>query len=405
MGPARRTARAARNLLLLSLPSLLLLALALELLAGSLLNASDYPGTYFDPGLGNRYLPNQRGTFVADEIHARFRINDAGWNSRRDYLQAEAPAAQRVAVVGDSFIEALQVDFDRSYPALLEDHLNRIGPGPPWEVYSFGMSGANLVQYAYVLDEVRSVHTPDVVILNIVANDFAESLYGLGRADNWTLQPTDAGLEPVAPRPASNLRWKQLLRHSALARYLVINQRLPQKLHFVRSLFYGDVRNFEANVDVAGLDPLADSRDLERLLRDILGRYRAAAAGAELYIVLDANRGDLYHEGERRPSKIRPMFAAIARLAREQGIGVLDLTQPFREAYQRDGARFEFQHDGHWNAHAHAVVAEAVAIWLAPAIRGISQSEIRPDPRGERMVSSPTVHRARALTRIPGGRS
>jgi len=289
----------------------------------------------------------------------------------------------RIAVVGDSYIEAFQVDVDRSYPALLEERLNRDSAGKiRFEVYAFGMSGANLTQYAFVLEDVRSRYPIDLAIINIVANDFAESLHGRGRKDNWTLLDTEDGFVAVAPQPANNLGLKLFLRRFALIRYLVINQGAPRKVQFIRNVFYGDVRNFEDNVDVRDLDPLADTDKLEELLRELLHRYRAAARGASVRIVLDANRGQLYADEEDAPSKIRPLFAAAQRAAAEARIPVLDLAAPFREDWLQHQQKFEFAHDGHWNAHAHRVVADAVASWLEPMCNRPSDSPDHPTTRG-----------------------
>jgi hypothetical protein len=44
---------------------------------------------------------------------------------------------------------------------------------------------------------------------------------------------------------------------------------------------------------------------------------------------------------------------------------VVDLDTAFRAAYSRDGVPLENPTDGHWDAHGHAVVAEAVRAALA----------------------------------------
>src|SRR5438045_8219424 len=82
--------------------------------------ASDVPANAFVEGVV-RYAPNQHGTWrVRDEIAAPYRINAEGWNSGLgDYAVARRPGVARVAVVGDCFVEALQVPYARSLGCVL----------------------------------------------------------------------------------------------------------------------------------------------------------------------------------------------------------------------------------------------------------------------------------------------
>ena len=77
--------------------------------------ASDVPANTFGNDLV-RYVPNQSGIWrVENEIAAPYAINAQGWNSGvGDYVVARTPGVARVAVVGDSMVEALQVPHDKS---------------------------------------------------------------------------------------------------------------------------------------------------------------------------------------------------------------------------------------------------------------------------------------------------
>ena len=45
--------------------------------------------------------------------------------------------------------------------------------------------------------------------------------------------------------------------------------------------------------------------------------------------------------------------------AGKRGFVVIDMQPVFEAAYRRDGRRFEFPTDTHWNGHAHGLLAEA----------------------------------------------
>jgi hypothetical protein len=86
--------------------------------------ASDVPANSFANEVV-RYAPDQRGVWrVRNEIAAPYAINRQGWNAGAgDYREERVPGVTRVAVLGDSFVESLQVPHDRSFgdrlPALL----------------------------------------------------------------------------------------------------------------------------------------------------------------------------------------------------------------------------------------------------------------------------------------------
>src|SRR5258705_6500747 len=104
--------------------SVLLAALAFvgatEAVFRCFVQASDIPYWAPDAQLGYRHEARREGLFVAAGHRARFRLNNRGWNSPRDYARLRRPGVVRIAVVGDSYVEALQVDVERSLGPELE---------------------------------------------------------------------------------------------------------------------------------------------------------------------------------------------------------------------------------------------------------------------------------------------
>jgi len=360
----RSVRRGLLKLVLVSLPTLVVAALLFELAARTVLPASDVPDTRFEARLGNHFVGDQAGTYVkgaTSEIRARFRINGDGWNSPYEY-GAERPARPvRVAVIGDSFIEAIQVDFDDSYPYLAERQLD-----DAVEIFTYGHSGANLVHYLAVLEHALEHHAPDVVVLNLVPNDYTEALTGYARKDNWSLRPVANGYELVAPRPVKNLSWKRAVRRSAAARYLIVNLDLVAKLSVVRRLFYADTREAVANVDDADLAVLADPAVREELIAWVLDRALAAtgAAGVSLGLVVAGDPRPIYAGQPASSSPVRRLAVTTLEAAAARGVPALDLDPVLRAAWDRDGQPFEWRSDGHWNTYAHQVIADAAATWL-----------------------------------------
>jgi len=130
----QRLGRALARVALLTVPSLLLLLLLFEVLARLVLPVSDVPDVRFDDELGNHFVADQRGVYVKgprSEIRARYRINDDGWNAERDCVPAASFPGETIAVIGDSFVEAFQVDVDANFAARLEKSLDRSTAGGP----------------------------------------------------------------------------------------------------------------------------------------------------------------------------------------------------------------------------------------------------------------------------------
>ncbi len=360
-----RLGSASRAILLVSLPSLVLSILLLEVLARLFLPVSDVPATYFDPVLGNHFVPNQTGRYIkrhGAEVSAQYRINSDGWNSPHDYAFDKKANTFRIAVIGDSYVEALQVDYDKSYPALLEKKLNSLDERRcSFEVFSFGHSGASLMQYAAVLRAAVLPLQPDLLILNVVQNDLHESLTEFGRSDNWTIGRSLGSVEEVPPRLPSRLWLRRVARNSALIRYLVVNWDLPARIRILKDLMLGDLRRYEANVDVTA-EPWQDESALEISVALVADRLAVSLAECRcpLLLVVDGNRTAIYEGNDPTKSKTYLVNRMMRKLAQASGSPLLDLTEVYERLWQDQRRRFESRADYHWNEYGHSVVARAI---------------------------------------------
>ncbi len=125
-----------------------------------------------------RYRPGQRGVWrVGSDVAAPFRINEQGFNSgHARYEKARVAGRGRIAVIGDSYVAAFQVPPDRS---LAEDLERLLGPDRT-EVYRFGVDGAPLSQYVWMLEHEVLSYRPDAVVIVLIHNDFLESFHRYG---------------------------------------------------------------------------------------------------------------------------------------------------------------------------------------------------------------------------------
>ena len=355
--------------LLLVPASLLALLLVSELCFRFVLPAPDLPAPAFIDGV-LRHQPGQRGAYWAGDVRAPFSINAQGWNSARADYPLERPAkrtgALRIAVVGDSYVEALQVPPDQS---IAEDLERDLGSGA--EVLSSGISGAALSQYLHMARNAALPARPDVLIVLLVHNDFDESwreVPGMYTKSFLRLRLGQNGsVEEIPPAPYHQGLTARIRNLSATWRYLAYGRQL--RFEALRGLFLPQEQpaRYQANIDVSSL---AGREALDRRATGYLfGRLAAesAQAGARLLLVMDGVRAPI-ETGSPEAQDYGSGALRLNRMAAEEaarlGIPFLDLHPVFAEDFREQHRPLAFKTDGHWNAYAHAVAARAVAARL-----------------------------------------
>src|SRR5262245_15135724 len=124
----------------------------------------------WDPHTGMRLIPGKHGRSVKPGLFdVAVEVNSAGFRDR-EHSQDKRPGVRRIAVIGDSFVEALQVPFEQSVTSLLENRLSRS------EVMNFGVSGTGTARQYLALRHYVLPYRPDVVVLFFFAgNDFSDN--------------------------------------------------------------------------------------------------------------------------------------------------------------------------------------------------------------------------------------
>ncbi|MCP4923853.1 MAG: SGNH/GDSL hydrolase family protein, partial [bacterium] len=152
--------------------SLLLVALALE----GILRAFPVRGAFLFPAVNQdnpcfRALPNRKVTFSKAwdfKIPQIKNVNNDGFVNKSDYI-ASSPLPL-ISVVGDSYVEAVQITDSEPFFELLKNRLRN------FRVYSLGFSGAGLSQYLAWSRYSKEKYKNQYLIINVVGNDFDESL-------------------------------------------------------------------------------------------------------------------------------------------------------------------------------------------------------------------------------------
>jgi hypothetical protein len=260
-----------------------------------------------------------------------------------------------LAVVGDSYIEAAMVHYPDTLQGCLAKSLES-----ELRVYSFAASGAPLSQYLIWARHAVKDYGAAALIINVVGNDFDESLAIYQTAPGfWYYVPDAKTSVALAVIRISSVYSSQIGPRSELLRYLVINLKAGDVSTNLKGLVVGSPTRFAGNTPSD-----TDSTRTKNSLAAIDASFRDMTD----FVGLPPNRVLFTLDGMRYPeaaaaargSYFEIMREAFKSKAETLGYEVIDLDRWFFARYLTSGERFEHPRDGHWNAIGHAVAAEAV---------------------------------------------
>jgi hypothetical protein len=365
-----------KNVLRLTLPSLLVIFLILELTVTILIPASQYPYYYYDPDdhiLRFSMAEQREGVYTIGPLsqrRAKWRINNAGWNSAIDFV--ETKHKPRIAIIGDSFVEAFQVDVGDSLAGQLRQKLS-----PDVDVYRFGISGAPLSQYLQMARYVIAHFDPDILVVNVVHNDFSESLCSVESKVGMLCLEHDgnaiheAPIIPYEPNPVF-----RIARRINLIRFLVTNLKAPARLQRLFSSM-GTTPIYNANIDVERVR--AQRGQVKTAVDYVLRALKRESSGRPVVFIMDAPRKDIY-ANTLNQSDVRWLNELLRHKTLQYGFTFIDLTDAFARIFESEHVRLDVQNDGHWNERGHEAAAQALHTTLVrhQLLTHLSASTARP---------------------------
>ena len=349
---------------LVTIPTCIIIFLILELFFRFVIPASDPPIGCFDKehNICNFCNKNESGLFTIGkfaQIQTIWTVNNYGWNFPIDYHK-NTEEKKIIAVIGDSFVEAFQVNSEKSYPYLLRKKLM-----PEYDVFAFGISGSPFSQYLNMSRYVNELFDPDILIFNIVHNDFTESIKKLspGRSYFMQLVITDQKISETTPRPKLNSRqyntWKRIISRSSVIRYIYNNLKMSSIYVGINNLLSGNNREnkFEGNINTRSV---SENRPLvKRSVDYIIGKIVGENSGKRIIFVLDAPRKSIY-ENSIDKSKLKWLHTLMAEQCNKHNVELLDLTEHMVTDYKKNGIRYNSGIDYHWNEYGHSFISDIV---------------------------------------------
>ncbi len=339
-----------------------------------------------DPNMGLVHLENK---LVTDrtEFYSVSKTNSVGMCDV-EHQVAKPSNVKRIAILGDSMAESIQVPLTLRFSRLLENELNA-GSSKKFEVLNFGTGAFSTGQeYLQYISQVRA-YKPDVVILMFHQGD--EFKNG-PIASAWSLRPTftmdkqgvpkvrfvefDAWRHSSSSLPLTFFDWGRRNSHIWQA-LLQVHSAVKNDRAFKRTsgilerLFYKPTPDYSAEErslqmkrqqlsdetclreDKERLHPISDHQEQWRLTLSLLALLNASCRNdrCELKVVsLPAieNRSDFQNQ-----------FKSVEILAASSGFSAKDLTPRFDAAkHQETDSLFL---TGHLSPRGHVLVADCLS--------------------------------------------
>ncbi|MGH8012859.1 MAG: SGNH/GDSL hydrolase family protein [Candidatus Binataceae bacterium] len=335
----------------------------------------------YDQARGWGLQPGTAG-YYNREGHAYVGINHDGFRGP-DYPKAKPPGTIRVAVLGDSYVEAMQVPENETFTAIIQKRLRDCPElkGKAVEAMNFGVDGYGTAQELLTLRRKAWDYSPDIVVLAIfLGNDIRNNSVALeGDQCRPFYTYRDGELRLTGPFEQS-----QSFRLWCMARFDYRDGRLlglfsnawniirnPQR---VPSAGHPQERAINYNIYKPPADPAWKSawRVTEGLVAQVnheVTRHHA------MFLAITEDTGIQVWPDPRVVAKFEEKLGVpdlfypdrrIAALGAQDGFAVLTLAPPLQKYAQRhhvflhgfDNTPMGF---GHWNATGHRVAGELIA--------------------------------------------
>ncbi len=309
--------------------------------------------------------PNHQGIYRGVETARPYQTNSFGMRDREHSVE-KAPGTVRILLLGDSFMEALQVRFEDSFPKLLEDRL-RLSSTRPVEVINVAVSGWGTDDELAYLERYGVRLKPDLILVAMtMTNDIS---------DNLRQRFHSMANDLLEPKPVEKISFVAYLFWQAKA-YLGSHSHLYQLIRLWWHSSEIEIGGVALNNHVAEQirrNPGERISQGWRLTHQLLLRINSIGKelGSKTVIFLIPITFQFEAENLGSFLKAQQLSAGavdiegpqrvMIQFGQERGIPVIDLLPGFKEWRSRGGKPLVLKNDGHWNESGHRLAVELVS--------------------------------------------
>ena len=353
----------------------------------------------FDEELGWDLRPDVSGWF-RKEGEAYIHINSSGRRDDRQYTTTKPGDIFRVAVIGDSYAEAMQVPVGLTFWSVLERELGKCAAlsGKRAEVLNFGVSSYGTAQELMILRKRVWAFSPDVVLLAFASvNDVRNNSRQLEQDDLRPYFVFQNGelVADMSFRDSPRFRQKQTRLNQTMYR-LINHSRLLQLINGVRddlltrrAIAQGRYQGATNDTGEIGVDDKVYQEPTDQVWKQawqvtesLLSQMNkeVTARGAKFMVVTLTAGPQVSPDASGRQSYmarlgITDLFypeRRIQAVAEREHFPILTLAPVFIEyADQHKVALHGFGNHlnlGHWNAEGHRLAGERISQKLCELI-------------------------------------
>ena len=324
--------------------------------------------TYTRDGL-TLHLPNM--TQFSPRFGHLIVTNSAGMRDHEHNLQ-KSPGVYRILVLGDSFMEANQVEFEDAFVSVLEQRL-RDAAGRPIEVVNASVSGWGTDDELIYLMREGIKYRPDLVLVAMTLHNDV--------SDNLLEEYHEFRNGRIEQRPVFMVPWPSYL-------LLKVKEWMASHSHLYHVVLRAtrenwvstEAKNLELHVGSL-LRRMPDDRMRAgwEMTRQLLQKMRQTAdtVNARVAVTLLPLSVQVYPEtlpdflasnGLKEADvdlfKPQDMMKAIGE---NIGVSIIDLYPVFKDTKAKCSCPLFVQSDGHWNKLGHQIAAEEAARGLLHA--------------------------------------
>ena len=344
----------------------------------------------FAPGVGLLYEPHEeiRHTDLRD-YWTISRVNRLGFLDREPVTPERAASSCRLALVGDSFVEAREVEMPVKAQVQLEALAARERPDLDLTTSAFGIYGTSQVSQIPIYDAFVRPMRPKVVVLQAAPNDYTgnsaalfEAVFGAPQVRSYARAERGADGRIGLTLPGEALRPPGSGRAvSFFLRDLLERGRIWGDVREGRDRWRRYERWYRLSGGTASLagwrPPVTLRMGLDVVHHGLVNARRAGGELAPAYaealeltgFALDEFAARAARDGSHLVLFLHYFFGqagddAMEVLAEERGIPVVDQYRYITGAAGGDPNDADFRRDMHWNPLGHRWAAEALWEYL-----------------------------------------
>lgn len=320
-----------------------------------------------DAVLGWKLKPNTSYLYRMEEATVQVSYNSDGWRDVEHTKGRETPEILRIAVLGDSFMEAYSVGNNDYFARQLENLFNK--ETAKVEVFNFGVGGFGPLQYYLTFMHAAKRFKPNLVLAGIyLGNDIinldpeldSTQADGLKADSRPFLDSQDQHQFKIHvynyDRAVRNYKFRRVFLSSALIRTFHREYKETIVPYFSRQEEKTKKIGAHSNSDTCKAYAGA-WETFERILLKLKSETAKTNATLVIFSVPEIDFLNLPKES----SCGVPARENLSQLTTKTGIHYIDLYSDFKNEVSKNGVASVFRlNDHHWNEKGHALAAQVM---------------------------------------------